>query len=176
MKVLKLMTLLFLFPFVLTAQEDSSTLTKIGDSVANFSFEIEKGKTANLSDYKGKLILINLFATWCPPCNEELPQVQKQIWDKYKDHPNFAFFVFGREEGWDKLEPFKKAKGFTFPILPDADRGIFKKFATQSIPRNIIIDMDGKIVYQSIGYSVEEFDKMVKLIETKLKPATAKTR
>lgn len=174
MKIVRLAALLFLLPFATIAQEDQSTLTKIGQNVPQFSFEIERGKTANINDYKGKLILINLFATWCPPCNTELPLVQKQIWDKYSNNPGFVFFVFGREEGWDKLEPYKKAKGFTFPILPDVDRGIFSKFATQSIPRNIIIDQNGKIIYQSIGFSEKEFAEMVALIDTQLKQATGK--
>jgi peroxiredoxin len=160
--------LLLLLPFASIAQHDQSTLTKIGDSIPQFSFEIERGKKVNISDYKGKLILINLFATWCPPCNAELPEVQKQIWDKHSSNSNFAFFVFGREEGWDKLEPFKKAKGFTFPILPDLDRSIFKKFATQSIPRNILIDQNGKIIYQSIGYTEKEFAEMVAIINKNL--------
>lgn len=160
--------ILFLFPIALKAQQDQDTLTKIGDRVPEFSFELEKGKMANISDYKGRLILINLFATWCPPCNTELPLVQKQIWEKYKDNPKFAFFVFGREEGWDILVPYKQKKGFTFPILPDKDRGIFKKFAIQSIPRNIIVDQDGKIIYQSVGYTEKEFSEMVALIERNL--------
>jgi peroxiredoxin len=174
MKLNFLAVLFLLLPFASIAQQDQSTLTKIGDSIPQFSFEIEKGKKVNISDYKGKLILINLFATWCPPCNAELPEVQKQIWDKHSSNSNFAFFVFGREEGWDKLEPFKKAKGFTFPILPDADRSIFKKFATQSIPRNILIDQNGKIIYQSIGYTEKEFAEMVAIINGNLEKQAGK--
>lgn len=174
MKLTRLAILLLLLPFATMAQDDKSTLTKLGESVPQFSFEIERGKTANIDDYKGKLILINLFATWCPPCNTELPLVQKQIWEKYSNNPDFAFFVFGREEGWDKLEPFKKAKGFTFPILPDVDRSIFSKFATQSIPRNIIVDQNGKIIYQSIGFSEKEFAEMVALIDANLKKTSGR--
>lgn len=162
---------LFLFMLFLTASsfaQDQYTYTKIGDTVPDFGFELEKGKKVNLADYKGKLILINLFATWCPPCNMELPLVQKNIWEKYKDHKNFALLVFGREEGWDKLIPYKEKKGFTFPILPDPDRAIFSKFAKQSIPRNILIDQNGKIIYQSIGYEEKEFETLVKLITEKL--------
>jgi peroxiredoxin len=169
MKMNLLSVLFLLLPFVTIAQQDQTTLTKIGDQVPQFSFEVEKGKVVNINDYKGKLVLIKLFATWCPPCNTELPLVQKQIWEKYSNNAGFAFFVFGREEGWDKLIPYKEKKGFTFPILPDADRNIFKQFATQSIPRNIIVDQDGKIIYQSIGYSEKEFAEMVTLINENLK-------
>ncbi|WP_276090450.1 TlpA disulfide reductase family protein [Pedobacter sp. JY14-1] len=169
MKLLRLTLLLGLLPLLTFAQTDSTTLTKVGDKLPDFSFELEKGKTVSISDYKGKLILINFFATWCGPCNMELPLVQKQIWEKYKDHPKFSFFVFGREEGWDILDPFKQKKGFTFPMLPDLKRDIFKKFATQSIPRNIIADEKGNIVYQSIGFYEEEFAKMVTFIDNYMK-------
>ena len=169
MKSTRLFFLLLLLPFAVFSQQDSTTLTKVGDAVPQFSFETAKGKTASISDYKGKLILINLFATWCPPCNLELPVMQKQVWEKYKDNPNFVLFVFGREEGWDKLIPFKAKKGFTFPILPDVKRGVFSKFATQFIPRNIIIDESGKIIFQSMGYSEKEFAEMVYLIDEHLK-------
>ncbi|KQR68094.1 protein-disulfide isomerase [Pedobacter sp. Leaf176] len=154
--------------------EDKDTYTKIGDEAPKFSFELDKGKIVDIADYKGKLILINLFATWCPPCNTELPLVQKEIWDKHKDNKNFAFFVFGREEGWDKLIPYKAKKGFTFPILPDLKRVVFSKFAKQSIPRNILIDETGKIIYQSIGYEEKEFQSLVKLIDGKLKHKATK--
>lgn len=169
MKMNFLYCLFLLLPFVVRAQQDESTLTKIGDTVPQFNFEVEKGKVVNIKDYKGKLILINLFATWCPPCNTELPLVQKQIWEKHSGNEGFVFFVFGREEGWDKLIPYKEKKGFTFPILPDVDRNIFKQFATQSIPRNIIVDQEGKIIYQSIGYTEKEFSEMVALIDENLK-------
>ncbi|RDC54182.1 TlpA family protein disulfide reductase [Pedobacter chinensis] len=168
MKKILLFLCLFIAVNAFAQNDENGTYTKIGDQAPSFNFEIEKGKTVNLSDYKGKLILINLFATWCPPCNTELPLAQKQIWDKYKDNKNFEFFVFGREEGWDKLIPYKAKHNFTFPILPDLDRSIFSKFAKQSIPRNILIDQDGKIIYQSIGYEKNEFNSLVKLIGNKL--------
>jgi peroxiredoxin len=163
-----LIFLLIIFPVITFAQQDTTTVTKIGDEVPEFTFEKAKGEFAKISDYKGKLILINLFATWCPPCNIELPVMQEQVWDKYKNNPEFALFIFGREEGWDKLIPYKTKKGFTFPILPDLKREIFSKFAKMSIPRNILVDQDGKIIYQSIGYSTAEFAELVKLIDTKL--------
>jgi len=175
MKRIILFLLAFTFSAATFAQgKDPNAKTKVGDVAPVFTFEIEKGKKASIADYKGKLILINLFATWCPPCNIELPEVQSKIWDKYKDHKNFAFFVFGREEGWDKLTPYKAKKGFTFPILPDLDRNIFNLFAKQSIPRNILIDQDGKIIYQSLGYEENEFKALVKLIDEKMNIKTTK--
>ena len=115
-----------------------------------------------------KPALLYWGAKWCPPCNQELPIAQKEVWEKHKDNPKFAFLVFGREEDWEKLIPFKEKKGFTFPILPDKDRSIFDLFAPNGIPRNVVIDPEGKIIYQSIGFSPEEFEKLVAFIDSKL--------
>lgn len=169
MKLFRLTFLISLLPLLVLGQTDSTTLTKVGDKLPDFSFELEKSKRAKISDYKGKLILINFFATWCGPCNIELPLVQKQIWEKYKDNGKFAFFVFGREEGWEVLDPFKLKKGFSFPMIPDLNREIFRKFATQSIPRNVIADEQGNIIYQSIGFSEKEFAQMVHFIDERMK-------
>lgn len=174
MKKIFLIICLFISANVMAQTADDGTITKVGDPIPSFKFEIEKGKTVDIADYKGKLILINLFATWCPPCNKELPEVQTKIWEKHQQNSNFAFFVFGREEGWDKLTPYKSKKGFTFPILPDLDRSIFSKFAKQSIPRNILVDRNGKIIYQSIGYEQKEFEALVKLITDKLSLSATK--
>ncbi|KQC00176.1 TlpA disulfide reductase family protein [Pedobacter sp. Hv1] len=170
MKKIVLLLAVLAYTLTATAQDiDKDNITKVGDSIPVFNFEIEKGKTVSISAYKGKLILINLFATWCPPCNAELPEMQSKIWDQYKDNKNFALFVFGREEGWDKLIPYKAKKGFTFPILPDLDRSIFSKFAKQAIPRNILIDQHGKIIYQSLGYDENEFKVLLAIIAKELK-------
>jgi peroxiredoxin len=151
--------------------DDASTLIKIGQQAPTFSFSLDKQKTAFIDDYKGKIVLINFFATWCPPCRLELPRVQKEIWEKYKDNPRFALFVFGREEGWNKLLPFKESNHYTFPILPDEGRKIFSLYATQSIPRNVVLDETGKIIYQSIGYSEKDFSELLNLLETRLNKA-----
>lgn len=165
----QILTLLFAVAILVQANaQEKAPFVKVGDSLPAFSFEIEKGKKVNISDYQGKLILINFFATWCPPCRAELPEIQSQIWEKYGKNEKFAFFVFGREEGWDVLLPFKKKFNYTFPILPDVDRGVFSKFAEAYIPRNFLIDENGKIIYESTGFEKEEFEALVQLIKKKL--------
>jgi len=161
--------LLILFPFVAMSQQTpDGSLTRAGQQAPVFSFELERGKMISLSDYKGKIVLINFFATWCPPCRAEFPRVQNEIWNKYKDNNNFVLLAFAREETWDTVTKFKQGNAFTFSILPDEGRKIFSLYATQSIPRNVIIDGEGTIIYQSIGYSPEEFEKMLQLLASRL--------
>lgn len=146
-------------------QQQQQWLVGVDEFTPEFSFTWKGGKADKISNHQGKVVLINFFATWCPPCRQELPRVQQEIWDQYQSREDFALFVFGREEDWDVLDPFIEKTGYTFPILPDLERSIFSKFATQSIPRNVILDRNGKIIYQSIGYSVAEFDKMLMVLE-----------
>ena len=171
MKKLIPILLVILAPIISKAQlTDTTTHTKVGDTAPTFDFSVSKTQKANLADYKGKIVVIDFFATWCPPCRLELPRVQKEIWDKYKDNPKFALFVFGREEDWNVVLPFKEKNRYTLPILPDVGRKIFSLYATQSIPRNVVIDEDGKIIYQSIGYSEKDFAELLNLLDEKLKP------
>ncbi|MES2278888.1 MAG: TlpA disulfide reductase family protein [Bacteroidota bacterium] len=165
-----LITLIALLAIGAKAQiADTTTLTKTGDMAPVFTFNISKDKTADIKDYRGKIMLLNFWATWCPPCRAELPRVQKEIWEKYKDNPKFALFAFAREEGWEKVLPFKEQNKYTFAMLPDEKRNIFKLYATQSIPRNVVLDENGRIIYQSIGYSPKEFEELLNLLDTKLK-------
>jgi peroxiredoxin len=162
--------LLFLVPLFSRAQQaDTTTRTKIGDIAPNFAFNLSKEHKASLKDYKGKIVLLNFFATWCPPCRAELPRVQKEIWEKYRNNPKFALLAIDRQEGWDKILPLKQSNSFTFAMVPDEDRKIFSLFATQSIPRNVVLDENGKIIYQSIGYDEADFNKLLALLADRLK-------
>jgi len=165
----KLILISFLVTSSLAHAQDTTTLVTVGHTVPDFSFELEKGKTASIQDYRNKVLVINFFATWCPPCNIELPILHKNIWEKYRNDPRFALLIFGREEGWEKVTKFKNDHQFTFPMLPDENRKIYGLFATQYIPRTLLIDQTGKIVYESIGYSEEEFGKFEKAVDSLMK-------
>jgi peroxiredoxin len=151
------------------AQTDTTTLTRVGDKAPGFICKTIDGRTIDISKLQGKIIMINFFATWCGPCNLELPVMQKNIWDKYRDNPGFALIILGREHNEKEVRNFVKSKNFTMPFAPDPKRAIFKLYATQSIPRNVIIGRDGKIIFQSMGYSEEEFKKIEELLAEKLK-------
>lgn len=157
-------------PFFSRAQKtDASTLLKIGDAAPAFTFEIEKGKTVSINDFKGKIVMLNFFATWCPPCRQEFPRVQKEIWEQFGNNPKFALFAFDREEGWEKTQPFKDSNKYTFMMFPDLGRKVYGLFATQYIPRNVVLDENGKIIYQSTGYSPKDFEELLALLKSKLK-------
>lgn len=165
----KFAMLLLLIPMLLIAQqEDKSTYTKTGQAVPSFKVTTLDGKAFDIEQMKGKVILINFFATWCGPCMSEMPRVEKEIWEKYKGN-NLIVLAIGREHSAEELVKFNKEKGFTFLIAPDPKREVYSKFAKESIPRNYIIDKNGKIALQEVGYSNEDFDKLKAELEKLLK-------
>jgi peroxiredoxin len=151
------------------AQKDTTSLTKVGDKAPAFTCKTIDGRTIDITKLTGKVVWINFFATWCGPCNQELPVLQKNIWDKYKNNQAFALVVIGREHSEKEVRDFVTKKQFTMPFAPDPGREIFKLYATQNIPRNVIIGRDGRIVSQTIGYTPEEFRKLENLLEGELK-------
>jgi peroxiredoxin len=147
---------------------DSGTLVSIGMQVPVFKYEYEKGKTAKITDLKGKIVLVNFFATWCGPCKIELPKIQSEIWEKHQTNPKFAMLTFGREHSWKEVDKFRLDNKFPFPMYPDPTRSVYGLFAKQLIPRSILLDEDGKIIYLSEGYEEKHFEELVKLIDSKL--------
>ena len=148
--------------------QEKVTLVKVGDDVPEFVVEMFDGQKINIKDLKGKIVLINFWATWCPPCQEELKRVQKEILDRFKGK-DFVFLAISREESKEQVKKFRERNGYTFPMGLDPERKIYSKFATATIPRNFIIDKKGKIVEIEVGYTKEAFAKMIEKLEKLLK-------
>lgn len=146
----------------------NTDIIKQGQKAPDFSFVDENGKTVNLSDLKGRVVMINFFATWCGPCIAELPVLQESVWEKYKDSPKFRLLILGREHTQAEVNKFRESKKFKFPMYADEGRKVFSKFAVSQIPRNYIIDKEGIVVYASMGYSKEEFEKLVQFLDSLL--------
>lgn len=166
----KLTIFIFLVFFAMsTFAQDEFTLVKEGDTAPDFSITMEDGSTKKLSDLKGKVVWINFFANWCPPCRKELPHLEKEVYQKLKENKNFEVLVIGREHDWATVNKFKADNNYTLPFYPDAERDIFSKYAKQNIPRNFIIDKDGKIAVASIGFKEDEFNKIIEKVHKLLK-------
>ena len=145
-------------------QTDTTTLTKVGDMAPVFKCRTIDGKSMDITKLKGKIVMLNFFATWCPPCNLELPVLQKNIWEKYRNNADFVLIILGREHSESEVRDFATKKKLSMPFAADPKREIFSLYATQNIPRNVVIGKDGRISYQSTGFSEEEFKKIENLI------------
>lgn len=152
----------FLLPFSVYTQHYD--VVKKGQPVPEFKIA-QNGQSFNISEYKGNVVLINFFATWCGPCLKELPFLQKDVWEKYKDKSNFQMLAVGRGHSYAEVPAFRESRNFGFPMYGDEDKNIYNKFATGFIPRNYVVDKNGQIVYASVGFSEEEFEKMLDLLD-----------
>ena len=126
------------------------------------------GSKVTLSDLKGNVVLVNLWATWCPPCREELSHVQAEIIDRFAGKP-FKMIAVSRGEERAAVEKFIGGNGYAFPVALDPSEEVFRKFATNYIPRNFLVGADGRVVFTGVGYDEEEFATLIDKIDETLK-------
>ncbi len=149
-------------------ETETTTLVKEGMQAPDFTVTMFDGTTQTLSALKGKVVLVNFWATWCPPCREELKRVQADIVDRFAGQ-EFVFIPISRAEERETVAAFREQMGYTFPMGLDPERKIYDQFASNFIPRNFLIDQEGKVVIASVGYEPEEFDALIAKIEELLK-------
>lgn len=145
-------------------KNDGSTLTKVGEPVPEFEFTTLDGRKITNESIKGKVVLLNFFATWCGPCRTELPHLAKAYQER-KDDDRVIVLSVGREHTEEDLTEFKKETKLDLPFAPDPERKMYSKFATRWIPRNYVIAPDGTIAMQEIGFDEVEFEAMIALID-----------
>ena len=143
------------------------------DSVAADStgYIVTDGKQMKLSELRGKVVMLQFTASWCGVCRKEMPFIEKDIWLKHKNNPEFALIGIDRDEPLDKVIAFGKSVGVTYPLGLDPGADIFAKYALREsgITRNVLIDREGKIVKLTRLYNEEEFASLVDQIDEMLK-------
>jgi len=118
-----------------------------------------------LSDLKGKVIFINKWATWCPPCVAEMPSIQK-LYERYKDNPDVEFVIVSGEST-KKINDFAIKKEFTFPVY-SAQYASPKIFESSSIPATFIVSKSGKLVLKEMGSADWATDDVFEIIDNLL--------
>ena len=142
-------------------------IVKVGDIAPDFEMTLANGETIQLSSLRGKVVMLQFTASWCGVCRKEMPYIEKDIWNKHKNNPEFALYGIDREEPVEKVNELIEKTGVTYPIGLDPDAGIFTLYAEEKagITRNVIIDRDGRIVMLTRLFELEEFGEMVEVID-----------
>lgn len=149
------------------AGTDSTTLVRVGQQAPDFTVGMFDGSEVSLASLRGKVVLLNFWATWCPPCREELKRVQRDVIDRFAGR-DFVFLPVSRGESRAAVAAFREKTGYGFPMGLDSARTVYDLYATNSIPRNFLIGKDGTIVAESIGYEPREFEELLRTIEKTL--------
>lgn len=138
---------------MITAQDDinETTLIHAGDEAPDFTVEMLDGSKQTLSALRGKVVLVTFWATWCPPCRQEMAHMQEGVIDHFAGK-DLVVIPISRGETRATVESFIKKMGYTFPVGLDQDKSIYLKYATNYVPRSFVIDREGKVVYVAVGY------------------------
>lgn len=140
---------------------------KEGGVAPSFTLKDLTGKEVSLADYRGKVVIIDFWATWCPPCRKELPHIQK-IYDKYRDK-GVTVLAITSESNIEKVKDFIEEGGYSFPILIDRRGEANSAYGIRAIPMLFVLDKEGIIQHIHRGYSPEIEATLSKEIEDLLK-------
>jgi len=107
------------------------------------------GAIHRLSDYRGQVVIVNFWATWCPPCREEMPSMQR-AWEQIQDE-DIVILAIDVGEDEDTIFTFTADYPVEFPLLLDLDSRVIQEWAVRGLPTTFIVDTQGRIAYRAIG-------------------------
>lgn len=148
-------------------EAEAATLVKVGDQAPDFVVTMFDGEKIALSSLRGKVVWLNFWATWCPPCRQELARVGTDVIDRFAGR-DLVFLPLSRGESREEVAAFREKTGYAFPMGLDPQREIYDRYASNFIPRNFLIGRDGKVVSASVGYDPEEFDALLQTVDALL--------
>jgi len=150
--------IVFLLWYVSFFHRSHKPLVLVGDPAPVFTFPGLDGKMVSLTDYKGKVVFLNIWATWCPPCGEEMPSMEK-LYRQLKDEDFEILAVSIDTSGAEAVGPFMKELGLSFPALLDPGGTMQNLYGPTGLPESFIIGKEGvieKIVIGPMDWSTPE--------------------
>ncbi len=152
-------------------------VAEAGNAASDFTLRDVDNKEVHLADLNGKVVVLSFWATWCGPCKEEMPHLQR-MYDKYKDQ-GFVLLSISSDDARtaSKVKPYIRAKGFNFPVLLDKDSKVTGVYnPAKTLPWTVVIDRNFEVVKVHSGYNPgdeEELEEFVSSLLTSAKRAEA---
>lgn len=139
----------------------SQLAQQAGQTIApDFTLSSLDGSQISLSDYKGQVVLVNLWATWCPPCKAEMPTINA-FYETHRDD-GFVVLAVNSQEGVTTVKDFIQTNGFSFPVLLDTHGEVMDRYRVRALPTSFIIDRNGTIQHiQSGEISTQQLQRIV---------------
>ena len=150
--------------------DERGYIVKVGDMAPDFEMTLTDGSSVKLSDLRGSVVMLQFTASWCGVCRKEMPHIEKEIWQAYKDK-GLKVFGVDRDEPKKKALEMVKATGITYPMGLDDNADIFGLYADKKsgVTRNVLIDKHGKIIFLTRLFNQDEFNSLVKRIGEEVK-------
>ena len=118
---------------------------------APFALEDLNGRMVTLGDLRGKIVFLNVWATWCGPCREEMPSIET-LYNDFKDNQDFVILAVSQDtRGREAVEPYVEKNGYHFEVLLDPQNKVGESYDVGGVPETFIIDRDGQIVAHHMG-------------------------
>jgi peroxiredoxin len=130
------------------------------------------GKTHSLAEMRGKVVVVNFWATWCPPCREEMPSMQR-VWELTREE-GVVMLAVDVGETEETVFPFVAEHGIGFPILLDKDSAVTGRWPVLGLPTTFVIDPEGRMTYQAIGGRAWDSPPILEAIRGLRQPAEPK--
>jgi len=161
MRLTKLFPAVFLVTTALLTQTAQAAVTLM-TAAPDFTLRTLSGPNLRLQEQRGKVVLINFWATWCGPCQQEMPKLN-QLYEKYRS-AGFVLLGVNVDEDANHASDVATKLGLKFPVLLDSEKSVSHLFDLATMPSTVILDRDGKVRYVHRGYlsGVEaEYDKKI---------------
>jgi len=147
--------------------DDRGYIVKVGDQIEDLKLTMLDGSIKHLSDFDADVILLNFFASWCTVCRQEIPHIEKEVWQQFKDKRVVVLGVDFKEDG-EITNKFIKKKQITYPVALDTAGTIFARFAQSGVTRNVVLDRNLKIIFLTRLFNENEFQLMISRIRQEL--------
>jgi peroxiredoxin len=129
----------------------------------DFTLRTLDGQKLRLGEQRGRVVLVNFWATWCGPCRQEMPHLNK-LYEKYRSS-GFVLLGVNVDDDTTQAAGVATRLGVTFPVLPDADKRVSRQYDLSAMPSTVLIDRDGKVRYLHRGYQSgyeNTYDKQIR--------------
>ncbi len=164
MKTISRLFILLLLAGTVLAQEPGRGLTPLEGRLAapDFTLPDLDGEPHRLADYRGKVVIVNFWATWCPPCRAEMPSMQR-AWERLREQ---GVVMLGIDVGEDEETVFQFLADYPveFPLLLDRDSRVIEAWGVRGLPTTFVVDPEGRLVYRAVGGRQWDSPRLLKAV------------